>query len=281
MIDVVEIEDRIAKCEKILASDPQSQIFAALADAYRKKGDIARAFEICSQGLKIFPEYSSARIVLTKILLARENYEQAGVELERAIEHSGRTRSTDILEAEILIRRGLKSEASAIIDRLSGTDPDDENVKRLMELIDKEETKSIPIDPRWAAPEYQPAAGATPQPRVERRNMSLAQAIGVLKVMPRVMGALAVGKEGLLLEARFDSAHSKEEFAALSKSMYDTIEQGLEKVKIGEAKEVLIETSSSKIWIQKRDKFLLVIYARDDVSMGALKLKIDDLFRGN
>ncbi len=77
MIDSIEINDRISKCEKLLGADPKSQIFAALAEAYRKKGNIQKAQEICLQGLKIHPDYSSARIVLAKIFVARENYDSA------------------------------------------------------------------------------------------------------------------------------------------------------------------------------------------------------------
>jgi predicted regulator of Ras-like GTPase activity (Roadblock/LC7/MglB family) len=293
MIDVVEIDDRIAKCERILAVDSQSQIFAALADAHRKRGDIARAYAVCYQGLMLHPDYASARIVMTKIHLARDNYEQALMELERAIDIAGRTRSTDLLEAEILIKRGRKSEAAAIIDRLSGSDPEDENVKRLLELIEKEETTSVrvesqpepyqaPVAGSAHVPGSAPVAGPRPsQPSPQpphRKTMSLGQAIGLLKITSRVLGVLAVGNEGLILEARFDSNYSKEEFGALSKGIFDNVVQGMTKAGLGGVFEVQIETGSSKIWIIKKQKYFLVVYSRDDVSMGALKLKVDELF---
>ncbi len=288
MIDVVEIDDRIAKCERILAGDPQSQIFAALADAYRKRGDIARAHDICYKGLMLHPEYTSARIVMTKILLAKDSYDQAWMELQHAIDTAGRTRSTDLLEAEILIRRGQKSEAAAIIDRLSGPDSEDENVRRLVELIEKEETTSVHVEPALETPSAlmdagpsEPkaqTAGSQNSPAPGKRAMSLGQAIGLLKITPRVLGVLAVGNEGLILEARIDSSYSKEEFGALSKSVYDNMELGMSKVGLGNTTEVLIETGSAKIWIIKKVRYSLVVYARDDVSMGALKLKVDELF---
>ncbi|OGC90263.1 MAG: hypothetical protein A2W25_05810 [candidate division Zixibacteria bacterium RBG_16_53_22] len=278
MFDTVEIDDRIAKCERILAADPQSQIFAALADAYRKSGDVVRAYDICHQGLMLHPEYASARIVMTKIHLAKENYEQAWTELQRTIDIAGRTRSTDLLEAEILIRRGQKSEAAAIIDRLSGSDPDDENIKRLLEMIEKEETTSVRLEPKTRNV-GEPAFDHSPQEHaVEKKGISLPQAIGLLKITPRVLGVLAVGNEGLILEARIDSSYSKEEFGALSKGIYDNVVQSMSRVGLGAAFEVLIETAAAKIWIIKKRKYFLVVYSRDDVSMGALKLKVDELF---
>jgi tetratricopeptide (TPR) repeat protein len=145
MIDSIEINDRITKCERILEDNPQSQIFAALADAYRKKGDIQKAQEICSDGLKIHPDYPSARIVLAKILIAKGNHDQGWDELKKAVALSGRTRAVDILEAEIFIQKGQKSAASALIDSLSSVDPDDDNVKNLKEMLNKENSTSSVI----------------------------------------------------------------------------------------------------------------------------------------
>jgi predicted regulator of Ras-like GTPase activity (Roadblock/LC7/MglB family) len=269
MIDVVEINDRIAKCEKILEANPQSQIFAALAEAHRKKGDLSRAYEICSDGLKAHPGYSSARIVMAKILLAKDNCNQASEELERAVASGGRTRSIELLEAEILIRRGQKAEALLILQDLESTDPDDENVKSLMALINE---KPNPDDIEL------PEEISVKLESGEKKGLSLSSALSILKVMPRVMGVLAVGHNGLLLDSRFDGRNIKEEYAALSKGIIDWATQGVQRTEMGKINEILIETASSKIWIFAKRKYILVIYTRDDVSMGALKLKIDELF---
>jgi predicted regulator of Ras-like GTPase activity (Roadblock/LC7/MglB family) len=270
MIDVIEIDERIAKCEKILDMNPQSQIFAALADAYRKRGDLARAQEICNDGLKLHPSYASARVVMAKIQLARGNYDLASDELGMAILSSGRTRAIDVLEAEILIRRGQKAEACLILQGLEATDPDDENVKNLKALLDeKPNPDKIEL----------PADLSLKLERADQKSLTLAHALSVLKVMPRVMGVIAVGSNGLLLDGRFDSHNVKEEFAALSKGFVDWATQGSQRIDFGAVNEVLIETTSSKIWIFDKIKYLLVVFTRDDVSMGALKLKIDDLFR--
>ena len=87
MISSQNIEDRIRKCHKIMDDDPNSQIFAALADAYRKKGDMDQAFKICQNGLKIHPSYASAHIVMAKINLDRGLYDWAGIEAQKAAGH--------------------------------------------------------------------------------------------------------------------------------------------------------------------------------------------------
>jgi predicted regulator of Ras-like GTPase activity (Roadblock/LC7/MglB family) len=272
MIESVEIDDRIEKCERILEADPQSQIFAALADAFRKKGDVQKAYEICMQGLRIHPEYASARIVMAKIHLVKGNYDAAWGELEKAIANSGRTRAIDMLEAEILIRRGRKHEANIIIRNLLATDPDDENVKNLVSLMEDETIVGGKSD------EDMTSLVALKPEKDRGRDLTLTNAISMLKVMPRVLGILAVGPDGLVLEGRFEGAIHKEEFAALSKGIFDAIKVASEKLHFGTGREVLIETTASKIWLFSAHKYLLVVHARDDVSIGALRLKIHDLF---
>jgi predicted regulator of Ras-like GTPase activity (Roadblock/LC7/MglB family) len=265
MIDTVELDDRIAKCEKILAGDGNSQIFAALADAYRKKGDVERAREICLRGLEIHPNYSSARVVMAKIYMSDGNYKAAKEELERAIESSGRSRAIDILEAEIFIRLQKLPEAKIILERLYSSDPGDELVLNLMSMIGEEKSPPARVGGNMA--------DQVPQ----RRSYSLSDVVSLLKIMPRVMGVVVVSEDGLILEGRFDASVSKEEIGALSKSVYDLSSSAANKINLGTANEILIETQTSKLWIFNKERFLLTIFARDDVSMGSLKLKIEDL----
>lgn len=268
MIDTVELDDRIAKCEKIFSSDGNSQIFAALADAYRKKGDISKAREICQTGLKIHPNYASARVVMSKIYLFNEDYTAAKEELNKAIESSGRSRAIDILEAEIFVRIGNIGEAKIILKRLFESDPQDDTVRNLLSMIGEE------------APQVSRKVGGgagTDHYGNQKRVYELSEIVGILKVMPRVMGVVAVSENGLVLEGRFDGLFSKDEIGALAKNIYDLSYAGGHKINIGNTNEILVETQSSKLWIFKREEFLLVIFARDDVSMGSLKLKIENM----
>ena len=283
MIDVVEIDERIAKCEKILETNPQSQIFAALAEAYRKKGDIAKAQEVCGQGLMIHPDYPSARIVMAKILISKGNYEFARDELNKAILGTGRTRAIDVLEAEILIKTEQKAEAAILLQSLAASDPSDENVKNLLGLLhgqDQQQSETPKSDTSIlkdaAAIKFVPPP---PQEKKETpKDIPLSRAISILKIMPRVLGVVAVSQNGLLLDGRFDSQNSKEEFAALSKGIFDTANGCSSKVGMGNVNELLLETRSAKLWLFDKGKFILVVFMRDDASMGALKLKIEELF---
>lgn len=270
MFESVELDDRIAKCERILAADENSQIFAALADAYRRKGDLQKAQEVCLRGLKIHPNYASARIVMAKIFMGHENFDSAWQELRKAIASSGRTRTIDILESEVMIRKGKKGEAKAILDKLYSSDPEDESIKNLMKLLGEERSSRSFSD--ITMPDLRVGGN-------KKRELTLSEAISILKVLPRVLGVAAVNNQGLALEGRFDGSYSREEVAALSKRALDLAGVGSARLNLGETREILIETQSSKLWIFNRKSFLLVIYARDDVSMGSLRLKLEDLLQ--
>ncbi len=270
MFESVELEDRITKCERILATDENSQIFAALADAYRKNGDLQKAQDVCLRGLKIHPNYSLARIVMAKVFMAHENFDSAWQELKKAVVSSGRTRAIDILESEVLIRKGKKNEARAILEKLYSSDPEDESIKNLMTLLKEERPSRTFSD--ITMPDFRVGGS-------KKKELTLSEVISILKVLPRVLGVVAVNHQGLALEGRFDGSYSREEVAALSKSIYDIARAGGTRVDLGETREILIETQSSKLWIFNKESFLLVIYARDDVSIGSLKLKLEELLQ--
>jgi predicted regulator of Ras-like GTPase activity (Roadblock/LC7/MglB family) len=273
MIDSVQMDDRITKCEKLLSADPKSQIFAALAEAYRKKGDLQKAQEVCLQGLKVHPDYSSARVVLAKIYMTNENFDLAWEELRKAIGASGRTRSTDLLETEILLRKGQRAAAAPILERLHLSDPENENVKSLMALMNE-------MGPEKAVKSFGlPLMSNIGPEKSDQNAMTLYNVLGILKILPKVTGTLAVGYDGLTLESRIGTDLKKEELAALSKLIFDGATMASSKAGMGKTHEVLIETTDSKIWMFAKEKFIVVLLTKSDVSLGALKLRVEDLLK--
>jgi len=270
-VDFEELDDRIAKCQKILDGDPNSQIFAALAEAFRKKGQVEKAMDVCRKGLEIHPEYASAYVVMTKIFMDQGNFSEANRQLQRAVETGGRTRTVDMLQSEILIKLGNKEKARVILDKLLKTDPMNESVKTLLVSIDKESVQmpadfDFKIEPK--------AAGDT-----GKKSYTLSNALSIIKVLPRVLGVVAVGHDGIIIEGHFDGMLSKDELGALASGAYDSIMQGVAKINLGRPHEILIETAQSKLWIFNHPKMLIIISTRDDVNFGSLKLKVSEIFK--
>lgn len=78
----------IEKYQILLQKDPKSQVFAPLAEAYRKMGMLEEAFKIAVRGVQFNSHFAGGRIALAKICLDRENIPGAIEELEKSIELS-------------------------------------------------------------------------------------------------------------------------------------------------------------------------------------------------
>ncbi|MGE3975752.1 MAG: tetratricopeptide repeat protein [Bdellovibrionales bacterium] len=68
--------------------DPNSKIFAPLAEAYRKMGLLEEAHRICEIGVKKHPHFPSGRVALAKILIEKKMYPLAIEQLKVAVELS-------------------------------------------------------------------------------------------------------------------------------------------------------------------------------------------------
>lgn len=267
-IDVSKLEDRIAKCQKILEADPNSQIFAALAEAYRKKGMIKKALEICLKGLEKHPDYGSAYLVLAKALVDQGDYIEANRHLQKAISVSGRTRSVDLLESEILIKLGQPGKARSILEKLYRSDPRNETIRNLLLSIDKESGQPLAVVDEPGVSE----------PKV-KRAYTLSNALSIIKILPRVLGVVAVAKDGIVVEGHFDGMLSRDELGALASAAYDRVVQGIIKIDFGEVREILVESDKSKLWIINRGDIIIVICTRDDANMGSLRFKINEILK--
>lgn len=96
--------DIIERYQIMLDKDPRSQVFAPLAEAYRKMDLLEEAFRICVRGVQFHPHFAGGRIALAKIFIEKEDLESARKELEKAIEFS----SDNILAHQLLGEIHLK-----------------------------------------------------------------------------------------------------------------------------------------------------------------------------
>ncbi len=61
--------ERIRSLEQRLAKEPQSPLFARLADAYLLAGRANDALRLCDDGLALYPYYTTAHLIKAKVLL--------------------------------------------------------------------------------------------------------------------------------------------------------------------------------------------------------------------
>jgi len=72
----------IRRYEERLSKDPASLGFALLADLYRKAGRVDEAVATCREGLGRHPHYATARLILAKALVGRQDFTEALSEID-------------------------------------------------------------------------------------------------------------------------------------------------------------------------------------------------------
>lgn len=138
--------ETIQQYEKNLGKDPNSKVFAALADAYREQGRVEEAEKMARDGVRRHPNYVGGYIALARIFLGSQRPDEAEDCLKKAIQLSpenllayqllGQTfvelkRPQEALKAHkmVLFLNPLSEKSRQAVEKLetlSATDYDDE-----------------------------------------------------------------------------------------------------------------------------------------------------------
>jgi tetratricopeptide (TPR) repeat protein len=118
-----------------LAKNPNSALFAAIAEDLRKQGRYAQALEICQNGLKQNTRYANGFYTSGRIYYDLKQYTQAETAFDKTL-----TIDPDHIKAlEFLIMTQIElkawSQASQALDRLLLKNPLNTNTNKLLKLI--------------------------------------------------------------------------------------------------------------------------------------------------
>jgi len=128
--------DRIAgseirRFEEQYAENPESFVFARLADAHRKAGNSARALEILEQGLERHPDYLSAHIVCARCLMDLGRAGEATAAWTRVLDLDQHNVVALRELAELALEANQREDALRWSERLLQIDPLNEDALRL------------------------------------------------------------------------------------------------------------------------------------------------------
>lgn len=281
MVNTLEIDERIDKCQKILEIDPNSQIFAALSEAYRKKGELEKAFRICQNGLKIHPSYASAHVVMAKVNLDRGLYDWAEVETQKAIDIGGRTRAIELLLSEIYIYKGEFNRAITLLKKLNQTDPDNSQIKKLLEIARKiPEEQTIITSTTETSNKNDNKEEINPLPS---KRPELPKTLGIKEVLekgikiPGVDGALFINFEGLLVEKEWTLVLDSTLCGATLGDIGNLMNNELVKSPFGNFITVLIETDEKTFYLNRVNNGIFLFVANESANLGTLRMKIENL----
>ena len=151
----------IEKYRKALAADPDSRLFAALADSLRRSGDIKAAIAVAEQGVGKHPKYLSGIVVLAQAYFADQRYPDALELFKKVVKLNPENLTAHRAMAEIYDRIGDHEQALKAYRAITILDHTD---KRAMERLQILEATMPRKAPAGTPAEQAPAAGREQEP---------------------------------------------------------------------------------------------------------------------
>lgn len=277
MISVAELDERIERCLGILADNPHSQVFAALAEAYRRRGDFGRAFSVCKNGLRHHPDYAQAHIVMAKLYLHQKMTDEALASVQRAVEIDGPTRTTDLLEAEVHLAMRNASKAQTAIDRLRAAQPNNPVVGDLTtQLRELRAGIKRELDEAAEACEETKPQRTVPAPRPFVDEVTdWTEWAAQTGAMRGVTGAVAFDASGQTLasHARENTTHAGLETIG---TLFSDVDASLRKAGWGSLEEIRVELPNRELWSGRANENVLGVTGNLQGAFGEVRRRALD-----
>jgi len=116
--------------------DPQSRVFAPLAEAYRKAGMVREAIEIAREGLRVHPHFVGGRVALARALFDQRSFDEVVHELEPICRDVPDNLVAQRLLAESCLMLGKIDGALEAFKMLLYFTPGDPEVARLVQELE-------------------------------------------------------------------------------------------------------------------------------------------------
>ncbi len=113
-----------------------SRVFAPLADAYRKNGEVDRAIEILEKGLERYPAYASAHVILGKCFYDKGATERAKGEFLRVLELDAENMVALKFMGDILLAEDRHAQAVEYYRKILAIDPTNDAIARALKEME-------------------------------------------------------------------------------------------------------------------------------------------------
>lgn len=126
---------RLSKLEKTYRRNPQSILFAHLADLYLHKNQVSRALSLCEAGCELFPDYVSGFTILSKCYQARGDLEKARAAQQKALDLDPENPGGLVRLARIFRDLGRPAPALESLQQAASLDDLDSGSRELMDRL--------------------------------------------------------------------------------------------------------------------------------------------------
>jgi len=126
----------IEKYQLILQKDPNSQVFAPLAEAYREMGMLKEAEDVAKNGVKRHPGFASGLVVYARIMKDLGRPEESLKLVQKAIQLSPENILAHHLQAEIYLQTKRPKEALKSFKMVLFLNPQSERARKAVSKLE-------------------------------------------------------------------------------------------------------------------------------------------------
>jgi tetratricopeptide (TPR) repeat protein len=123
----------LAQLEHAFATDPNSEAYRPLAEAYLKMGRFMEAMVVCKKGVKAHPDRADPRVLLARVYAEQNKDRKAIEELEGAIQTAPADVTALRMAASLLLKTGENDKGKDYALRAFKSNPGDAETKNLLE----------------------------------------------------------------------------------------------------------------------------------------------------
>ncbi|RKZ21831.1 hypothetical protein DRQ18_03835, partial [bacterium] len=138
------MEKELERLRAKLQEDPDSLLFAQYADLLRKAGRIEEAIDVLNRGIMKHPNYSMAYLVLGRCYRDQGAMDTAIRNFEQAFSLDRQSLPALKELADAYIKTGNVKKAREALEHILAIDPLDEETRRKLESLPKEEEEKEP-----------------------------------------------------------------------------------------------------------------------------------------
>lgn len=129
---------RLEELKKVLTRDPASRQFLALADEYRRQGQVKEAIAVLEQGLAQNPSAVAGHVALGRLLQQTGNVDSAISSFQAALRLDPQNLVALRQTADLYLAKGDKVEAIKKLKLFRGLSPGDREVNEIIRQLDAE-----------------------------------------------------------------------------------------------------------------------------------------------
>ncbi|MBN2410948.1 hypothetical protein JXQ31_04595 [candidate division KSB1 bacterium] len=121
--------DEIKWLQRRMGDNPNSILFARLAENYLKNNNVDQAIQICDRGLEFHPNYSTGYLILAKCFFQKEEFEHAEKQLKKVLSIDPKYLLAHKMFAELMAQLGWSKTAESSIRKIHQIDPLETHVR--------------------------------------------------------------------------------------------------------------------------------------------------------